>query len=106
VPTSGWGWGVLTGVTSVEAGIEAEIEGCIRGEYARLVGAVSMVIGSVALAEEAVQEAFARAWERARRGRTFDHLAGWVATVALNNARSGRRRGASERRAIERVASR
>jgi RNA polymerase sigma-70 factor, ECF subfamily len=84
--------------------VEGEIESCIRAEYGRLVGAVSIVTGSSQLAEEAVQEAFARAWERVRRGQRFEHLAGWVATVALNLARSGRRRGASERRAIERAA--
>lgn len=75
----------------------AEIERCIEAEYKRLVGVVSLVTGSVALAEEAVQEAFARAWERAQRGQDFDHLAGWVATVALNQARSGRRRLTTER---------
>lgn len=61
--------------------------------------------GSPELAEEAVQEAFARAWARLQRGQRFDHLAGWVATVALNHARSGRRRKASERRAVERLAA-
>lgn len=80
-----------------------EIERCIEAEYARLVAVVSTVTGSVQEAEEAVQESFARAWERARRGHEFDHLAGWVATVALNHARSGLRRRASERRAVERL---
>jgi RNA polymerase sigma-70 factor (ECF subfamily) len=85
--------------------VDGEIEGCIHAEYARLVGAVSLVTDSPQLAEEAVQEAFARAWERTQRGHRFDHLAGWVATVALNQARSGRRRRASERRTIERLAA-
>jgi RNA polymerase sigma-70 factor, ECF subfamily len=85
--------------------VDGEIEGCVRAEYGRLVGVVSLVTGSPQLAEEAVQEAFARAWERVQRGYRFDHLAGWVATVALNQARSGRRRKASERRAVERLAA-
>lgn len=80
-----------------------EIERCIEAEYARLVAVVSLVTESVAVAEEAVQEGFARAWERAQRGQRFDHLAGWVATVALNQARSGRRRMATERRTVERL---
>jgi RNA polymerase sigma-70 factor (ECF subfamily) len=83
--------------------VEGEIEHCIGAEYERLVGVVSVVTGSVPLAEEAVQEAFARAWERAHRGHRFDHLAGWVATVALNQARSGRRRVRTEQRTVERL---
>ncbi len=86
-------------------GMGQEVEACIRSEFDRLVGAVSMVTGSVPLAEDAVQEAFARAWERSQRGETFDHLAGWVATVALNLAKSGRRRRRTERRAIGRLAA-
>jgi RNA polymerase sigma-70 factor (ECF subfamily) len=85
--------------------MDDELESCIRTQYARLVGVVSLVAGSPQLAEEAVQEAFAQAWERAQHGYRFDHLAGWVATVALNQARSGRRRKASERRAVARLAA-
>lgn len=81
---------------------EEELEDCVHSEYARLVGVVTVVTGSPQLAEEAVQEAFARAWERMRRGKTVDHLAAWVVTVALNHARSGRRRAAAELRALER----
>jgi RNA polymerase sigma-70 factor (ECF subfamily) len=82
---------------------DEEIAACVRAQYQRLVGVVSLVTGSSHLAEEAVQEAFARAWERARNGYQFDHLAGWVATVALNQARSGRRRAASEKAARARL---
>jgi len=85
---------------------EGSIEQCVRSEYARLVGVVSMVAGSAELAEEAVQEAFARAWERSDRGERFEHLAGWVVTVALNLARSGRRRRATEGRALDRLRAR
>lgn len=85
-------------------GMTAEIERCIDEEYKRLVVVVSLVTGSTPLAEEAVQEAFARAWERSERGQEFDHLAGWVATVALNQARSGRRRMTTERWTMGRLA--
>jgi RNA polymerase sigma-70 factor (ECF subfamily) len=84
---------------------EDDIRACVDAQYTRLVGVVSVVTGSHHLAEEAVQEAFARAWERAHKGYQFDHLAGWVATVALNLARSGRRRAASERAARARLNS-
>lgn len=83
--------------------VDGELELFIRQEYERLVAAVSVVTASPQLAEEAVQEALARAWERMDRGQHFEHLAGWVATVALNQARSGRRRRASERLAVERL---
>jgi len=83
--------------------VDGEIEDCIRTEYRRLVGAVAVVTGSTAAAEDAVQEAFARAWERSRRGQTFTHLPGWVATVALNHARSGHRRRQTEQRALVRL---
>lgn len=83
-----------------------DLEACIASHYDRLVGAVSMVSGSVPLAEDAVQEAFARAWERTQRGESFEHLPGWVATVALNLARSGRRRRQTERRAVARLGAR
>lgn len=76
-----------------------EVEACARLEYERLVRVVAVATGSVPAAEDAVQEAFARAWERASRGVEFTHLAGWVVTVALNLARSGRRRGRAEARA-------
>lgn len=83
--------------------MDGAIEDCIRSEYRRLVGAVTVVTGSPAAAEDAVQEAFARAWERSRRGETFTHLAGWVATVALNHARRGHRRRGAEERALVRL---
>lgn len=83
--------------------VDAEIESCIRDQYARLVGIVSVTTGSTALAEDAVQEAFARAWERSQRGQDIEHLAAWVVTVALNQARSGHRRRQAEQRALARI---
>jgi RNA polymerase sigma-70 factor (ECF subfamily) len=44
------------------------------------------------LAEEATQEAFARAWERWRRLQDRPWAAGWVTTTALNAARRAIRR--------------
>ena len=56
-----------------------------------------------ATAEDAVQEALIRAWERSDKGEEIDSLEGWVTTVALNLARSGLRRLRSERRARARL---
>jgi RNA polymerase sigma-70 factor (ECF subfamily) len=95
----------LVGVIA-NARAEGAIEVCIRREHRRLVAVVALVAGSSGLAEDAVQEAWARAWERTERGERIDHLAGWVVTVALNLARTGRRRQATERRALERLSTR
>ena len=72
-------------------------------DYARLVAAVSLVAGSRPAAEDAVQEALVRAWERSTKGEQIDSLGAWVATVALNISRSGVRRKMAERRARQRM---
>jgi RNA polymerase sigma-70 factor (ECF subfamily) len=75
----------------------------VDGEYAKVVATVALVCGSVATAEDSVQEALARAWERLDRGDGIDRLPAWVTTVALNLARSQMRRWRSERRARDRL---
>jgi RNA polymerase sigma-70 factor (ECF subfamily) len=72
--------------------------------YPRLVAAVALVCGSRPAAEDAVQEALLRAWERSEKGDEMRSLEGGVTTVALNVARSGLRRFRSERRARARLA--
>jgi RNA polymerase sigma-70 factor (ECF subfamily) len=73
--------------------------------YPRIVGAVALVLGDLAAAEDAVQEAVVRAWERSERGMSFESLDAWVATVALNLSRSRLRRLRTERRARALVVS-
>ena len=68
--------------------------------------AVSLACGSRAAAEDAVQEALARAWERSERGEHIEALRAWVMKVAINLVRSGFRRMLAERRARERMANR
>ena len=79
---------------------EAELRGFVETGYPRLVAAVTLVCDSRAAAEDAVQEALARAWER---GEQIDSLPAWVTTVSLNLARSGVRRVIAERRARRRL---
>jgi RNA polymerase sigma-70 factor (ECF subfamily) len=86
--------------------MDEDIVACVEAQQARLVAVVALVTESRALAEEAVQEAFVLAWERSRRGESFTHMTGWVATVALNLARSDRRRRGAERRAHDRIGAR
>ncbi|HYZ10538.1 MAG TPA: sigma-70 family RNA polymerase sigma factor [Actinomycetota bacterium] len=79
---------------------ETAIRGFLRDEYPKLVGAVGLACGSSATAEDAVQEALARAWERSERGERIESLRAWVAVVAMNLSRSRWRRVRAERRAL------
>jgi RNA polymerase sigma-70 factor (ECF subfamily) len=82
---------------------EVAIREFLHTSYPRLVAAVALTSGSRPAAEDAVQEALLRAWERSEKGDEIDSLEGWVTTVALNLARSGLRRMRSERRARARL---
>jgi RNA polymerase sigma-70 factor (ECF subfamily) len=76
----------------------------VEAEYQRLVRAVALACGSAVVAEDAVQEALARAWERRRRGEQIESLGKWTVTVALNVVRSGARRARIQRRIWPRLA--
>jgi RNA polymerase sigma-70 factor (ECF subfamily) len=67
---------------------------------------MALVCGSFPAAEDAVQEALARAWERSERGQYIGSVAGWVATVARNLLRDRFRRAMAEARARRRLAAR
>ena len=54
--------------------------------------AVALIAGSRAAAEDAVQEALARAWERSERGERIESLPAWVTRVAMNLSKSRLRR--------------
>jgi RNA polymerase sigma-70 factor (ECF subfamily) len=64
---------------------------------------MALLSGSPAAAEEAVQEAMARAWELEDRGRHVESLTGFVAAVARNLLRDRFRRVMAERRARGRM---
>jgi RNA polymerase sigma-70 factor (ECF subfamily) len=78
----------------------------VHTAYPRLIAAVALVAGSRAVAEDAVQEAIARAWERSERGTEIRSLEAWVTRVALNLSKSGLRRLRVERRTRERLGTR
>jgi RNA polymerase sigma-70 factor (ECF subfamily) len=67
------------------------------------VAGIALVAGSRPAAEDAVQEALARAWERSLRGESIDRLGAWVTTVAMNLVRSRLRRIRAEWRARSRL---
>jgi len=60
---------------------------------------MAMSFGSFPAAEDAVQEALARAWERSERGEWIESLPAFVVTVARNLLRDRFRRLLAERRA-------
>lgn len=74
-----------------------------RAEYPRLVTLLVAVTGSRAVAEELAQEALLRAHVRWDRINRYDRPGAWARRVALNLASNQRRRGRSERRAVERL---
>lgn len=84
---------------------EEVIRDFLASDYPRLVAAVTLMCDSRPAAEDAVQEALARAWERTDRGEQIESLKAWVAKVAVNLVRSGFRRLMAERRAKQRLAS-
>jgi RNA polymerase sigma-70 factor (ECF subfamily) len=78
---------------------DADLEEFLRDGYRRVVGAVALVSGSLASAEDAVQEALVRAVERSKGPNDIESLEPWVVAVALNLSRSWLRRLLVERRA-------
>jgi RNA polymerase sigma-70 factor (ECF subfamily) len=62
--------------------------------YRRLVGQVYAMVGDLAEAEDAVQEAYCRAWQRRAKLRDYDSPEAWVRTVAYRIAVSSWRRAA------------
>jgi RNA polymerase sigma-70 factor (ECF subfamily) len=81
---------------------EDELVRFVAGEYPYLVAALSLVCGDRSAAEDAVQEALARAVVAQRRG-TIDSLAAWVRVVALNTLRNRWRSQGRERKATQRL---
>jgi RNA polymerase sigma factor (sigma-70 family) len=75
----------------------------LHTRYPRLVAGIALACGSRAAAEDAVQEAMLRAWERSERGEDVESMIAWVTAVALNLSRSGLRRLRTERRARRRL---
>jgi RNA polymerase sigma-70 factor, ECF subfamily len=64
---------------------------------------VALVAGSRDAAEDAVQEALVRAWERPAGAERIDSLPAWVTRVSLNLAKSRLRRIRAEARARQRL---
>lgn len=77
-----------------------------QAHYARLVGSLGAAFGSPEAADEAVQDAFVRAYARWSRVGRLDSPAAWVRRVAINRLRDGHRRRQRRERAEDRAADR
>jgi RNA polymerase sigma-70 factor, ECF subfamily len=80
-----------------------DFEDFYQASYPRLVGQLTVMTGSLEDAEDAVQEAFARASTRWPRLRAYDAPEAWVRRVALNLATSGLRRARRQLAALARL---
>ena len=74
-------------------------------DRASLASAISLICGDPALAEEALQEALLRAWQKVKAGGEVASWPAWVVTVALNHTRNHFRRLGRERAALRRLAN-
>ena len=63
-----------------------------QAEFQTIFRTVFLLCGNREAAEDATQEAFARALERWRRLKDQPWVAGWIATTAMNRARRSLRR--------------
>lgn len=83
---------------------EMTFETWYRTEHARLVSSMAVVCRDPALAAEAVDEAFVRAYERWNRVGLMASPTGWTYRTALNCLRRRQRRAGHEARLFRRAA--
>ncbi|HEX2034081.1 MAG TPA: sigma-70 family RNA polymerase sigma factor, partial [Chloroflexota bacterium] len=83
---------------------EDEIARFLQTVYPGLTTSLPVRQDGYLAAEDAVQEALVRAWERTARGEAIDSLAAWVARVAVNLMRDHWRRVKAEERALTQLA--
>ena len=74
---------------------EEEFDAFYLGSYSRLVGQLFAMTGDLSEAQDVVQEAFIRAWDRRRQLSAVEHPEAWVRTVAWRLAVSRFRRARS-----------
>lgn len=74
--------------------MSSELETAFAKEWPRVVGAILRAFGSVDVAEESAQEAFARAADRIAAGEQLQNIGAWVTTTARHVAVDSLRRDA------------
>lgn len=88
-----------TGATPVD------FDEMFRDTYWPMVRSLAVACGDAQVAEDAVQDAFERAFVRWRRIARYDDPPSWVRHVALNRLRDHFRREEHRRKAVDRLAS-
>lgn len=71
---------------------DSEFESWYSAEHPRILSTLALMTGDLYLAQEAVDEAFVRAYDRWSKVRSLDSPAGWTYRVALNLVRRYSRR--------------
>lgn len=69
----------------------ATVEALFRQSYRPIVQALALACGDLAAAEDATQEAFAKAWARWSQISRYDNPGAWVRRVAINKLRNAHR---------------
>ncbi len=82
----------------------ADFDAVFVARYDALVGSLAVAFGDRGRAEEAVQEAFIRAYSRWRKVRRLEDPVGWIRRVAINLLIDESRRDARKERAMSRLA--
>lgn len=80
------------------------LERLFRGEFARLVHSVSVILGDTDAASDVVQDAFLQASRHWSRVATYENPASWLYRVAFNRALNERRRLRRREAALRRLA--
>jgi len=80
------------------------VEVMFRASYRSLVGSLAVAAGDVSVAEDAVQEAFARAHIAWRKVGHYDDPVAWVRRVAINLIKDHHRRESRRRTMLTRLA--
>src|SRR5690348_14471878 len=90
------------GVSMDAQSAEAEFDAFYRDTARRVVHLVYGFTGDLTVAQDAAQEAYARAWQQWPTVRTADDPLAWVRTVARRIAISGWRKRTTQERAYQR----
>lgn len=89
-------------MTGTEA--DARVQDLARVHHRPLVRAMALICGSVAEAEDAVQEVFLALWQAQCRGEAIISPRAWLTTASTNRLRSGWRRRARQDKYLDNLA--
>ncbi len=83
----------------------ADFDDTFRESYWPMVRSLAVACGDRVVAEDAVQDAFQRAFVRWRRIASYDDPVGWIRHVALNRIRDHHRHDTRKHKAVARLAT-